>query len=327
MAVDTPFAREGINLIHAPLDGYLDMTSVRELASFLQRLKPEDSCVVHTHRYRDAFSAIMARRLARRPDVKIVTTRHVIRRGRRDLFFRNIYKQVDAHIFVSQAALDAFSRHLPPPIDRNKIHVLNNSLNLSESANNGLACDEPARGAVTALYHGPIVKGKGLETLIDAFASLRGLKLRLRICGYGNPDYLDILRRRAMAASVMDAIDWNTRTPLSLPLCSENHFGVLPSDEREGFGMGNLMMMAAGRPQITTSHGAQNEYLTHEHNALFIPPGNVEELAAAMKRLCLDKELRLQLGQQARRDFNQNLGWERFISILNQIYDNNNIKK
>ena len=181
---------------------------------------------------------------------------------------------------------------------------------------------EPERGPIFAIYQGTLVRGKGLETAIDALASLRDLKLRLRIAGQGNPDYLDELRRRAMARNVMEMIDWKISPDVPDELLAQSHFAVLPSVEREGFGLPNLRVMAAGRPQICTPSGAQSEYLSDGETALFVPPADAHALATAMRRLASDATLRAEMGAAAYARYMRDLSWQSFVPKLTEIYLN-----
>lgn len=318
VGVDAPFAEAGVKLLQAPVRGFYDVATAMTIARLLRELPADRHVVIHTHRYRDAFTALIAKKLAKRPDVRTVSTRHTVRHGRDSWIFRQLYKMVDAHIFVSQMAYDGFigPSGAKMDLDPKKIHILHNSLNLPDRP----PVPEPTHGPVIALYQGALVKGKGLETLIDAMALLKKEKIRLRISGNGNPDYLDVLRRRAMMRDVMDAIDWNLKAKPSFETCTEAHFGVVPSTEREAFSLESLRLMAAMRAQVCTLHGAQTEYLKDGETALFVKPGNANSLADAMRRLARDRELRLAMGYAAFKEFTQNLSWKTFINKLNNIY-------
>lgn len=317
VGVDAPFAEAGIEMLHAPLGGLLDLGSAMTLARKLKNA-PRDGTVIHAHRYRDAFTALAARKIAHRPDVKVVTTRHTVRRGRNTLIFRKIYSGVNAHIFVSGMAYRGFCNSIKGVIDlpEDKTYILHNSIYTEMTE----ARHEPEHGPVTALYQGALVKGKGLETLIDAMALLKGSKIRLRISGMGDPDYLDMLRRRAMQRDVMDNIDWNIKTAPSVEACSEAHFGVVPSSVQEAFSLESLRFMAAARPQIATDNGAQCEYLEDGVTAFLVRPEDAGELAEAMLRLAKNPELRIDMGMAAYKEFSEHLSWKHFINFLNKIY-------
>ncbi|MDE6297831.1 MAG: glycosyltransferase family 4 protein [Muribaculaceae bacterium] len=294
-AVDSRFAEYGIKVTHAPLRGFLDFSSILMVAKLIHSL-PKGETIIHAHRYRDAYTAMMARRLAKRRDVKIVATRHAVRKGRDSGIFRHLYSNIDAHIFVSHLAFERFCRSWEGrnlPLSDNKIYVLHNSLYIDSPLT---PLPEPEKGPVTAIYHGPIAEGKGLETLIDALMAMREVKMRLLIAGKGNPDFLDRLRKRAMIREVMATIDWNTGSDNVTDLIERAHFGVVPSVESEAFGLGNLRYMALGRPQICTRNGAPSEYLTDGESAFLVPPADSATLAETMTRLCKDPQLRRRMG-------------------------------
>lgn len=317
VGVDAPFAEAGIGLLHAPVGGFFDLASPMTLARKL-RESPRGATVVHTHRYRDAFTALLAKKIANRPDVRIVTTRHSVRRGRDTRVFRKIYSGISAHIFVSEMCYNAFRHSLKKDITLppERIHILRNSIN----AETDTPLPEPGHGPVVALYQGALVRGKGLETLIDAMSLLKGTRLRLRISGMGNPDYLDMLRRRATQRDVMENIDWNSKTASTQEACAEAHFGVVPSTDTEACSLESLRFMAAARPQVATSNGAQKEYLENGRNSLLVDPGDAASLAEAMRTLALDSTLRTRLGKEAYDDYSRHLSWHHFIDSLNKIY-------
>lgn len=319
-AIDSRFAANGIKVTHAPLRGFLDFSSILMVARFIRSL-PKGETLIHAHRYRDAYTVMMARLLAKRPDVRIAVTRHAVRKGRNSGLFRRLYANIDAHIFVSRLAYERFCSSWDGknmPLSQDKVHVLHNSLYIPDYPH---PLPEPEKGPVTAIYHGPIAEGKGLETLIDALMAMRNVKMRLVIAGTGSPDFLDRLRKRAMIREVMDTIDWNTACDDPVELIERSHFGVVPSVESEAFGLGNLRYMALGRPQICTRNGAQTEYLTDGVSALFVPPADSATLAEAMRKLASDATLRQRMGEEAFREFETRLSWRSFIAKLDKIYE------
>jgi glycosyltransferase involved in cell wall biosynthesis len=59
---------------------------------------------------------------------------------------------------------------------------------------------------------------------------------------------------------------------------------------------------ACGIPVITTPVAAITEAIDHGRNGLLVPVGDIEGLAAAIRRLIEDPDLRRRLGQEARKD-------------------------
>lgn len=316
-AVDGMFEKAGIPLFHAPLQGFYDFYSIKTLTARLKELSGR--IIIHAHGFRNVFTALMARKLSGKKDVRIVMTRHKIRRAVDTWILRFIYRNIDALVFVSRAARDRFVatwHNRLMPINSEKMYVIHNSIYISHPMYSAPTSGRP----LTAMFHGPVKPGKGLEILIDALAMLRGKRIRLRIVGSGTPDYLDKIRRRAISRGVMDMIDWHKHTDDPLPLISDCDFGVLPSVQEEAFGLANIEYMAAGRPQICSSNGAQPEYLTDGWEGILIPPSNPSFLAENITRLATDPELRNQMGKRAFETFSRRLSWPHFIRPLKEIY-------
>lgn len=316
--VDSRFERGGIPVCHAPLRQYPDYYSARKMARLFADM-PQGEGIVHVHRYNDALTCILARKLARRPDIRLVATRHKAESGRDSFLRRIIYRGIDRHLFVSEFSKEKFYERWRPgrsPLREDKTDVSYNSL-YSTAAE---PCPEPERGPVTAAYRGKLKPGKGLETLIDAFALLKKSKIRLRIMGRGEPDYVDRLRRRAQMAGVADQIDWTPNPDFTEDRMGSIHFGVLPSEEPEAFGMANLEFMACGRPQISTFSGAQRELLVDGEDSIEVPAGDARALADAILRLARDPEMRAALGRKAFERYQRHFSWPRFAERLTKHY-------
>ncbi|MCH5232294.1 MAG: glycosyltransferase family 4 protein [Muribaculaceae bacterium] len=316
-AVDDMFVSSGIPILHAPLNGMWDFRSIRLLSKKIK--ETEWPVIIHAHGFRNVFTALAARRFSGKKDTKVIVTRHKVRRGVDSWILRKIYQNVDEIVFVSRAARDRFlstwhNKILPFPTSR--IHVIHNSLNFLTSPYQKPQHQHP----VTAMFHGPLKSGKGLEYLIDAMSLLKGKRIRLKIVGSGTSDYVDKLRRRAISRGVMESIDWVKHTDNPIPLIMECDFGVLPSVDREAFGLSNVEYMAAGRPQICSSNGAQPEYITDGREGFLIPPGNAAFLAETMEKLAGNPELRENMGRLALQTFNERLSWANFISKFSIIY-------
>ena len=202
-AVDRPFIEEGIEVRHAPLRDYPDFYSARALAGILKKI-PKGEGIVHVHRYNDALTCILARKIAARRDIRLVATRHKAEVGRSSLLRSIIYRGLDFHPFVSEFSRRKFLEGWKEgkcPLPEEKTAVAFNSLFLPLDE----LLPEPQRGPIVAAYRGGLKPGKGLETLISAFALIKDTsKVRLKIVGYGHPDYVDQLRLQAQNEGVIE---------------------------------------------------------------------------------------------------------------------------
>lgn len=76
-------------------------------------------------------------------------------------------------------------------------------------------------------------------------------------------------------------------------------FGVFPSRAPEPFGIVVHEAMSRGRAVIGTTPGGHGETIVHGETGLIVPSGDVDALAAAMRRLIDDPALRDRLGAAA----------------------------
>jgi len=67
---------------------------------------------------------------------------------------------------------------------------------------------------------------------------------------------------------------------------------------KEGWGLVVLEALASGLPVVTSDLPVFREYLTHDETALLVPPGAARPLAAAMRELVCDPDLRRRLGSR-----------------------------
>lgn len=318
LAIDSQFRSAGVRLLHAPLRDYPDFFSSLTLKPILKDAPTDQPTVVHVHRYRDALTAILARKMARRPDIRIIISRHISQPAKNNWLRRFIYREIDANIFGSEFSRTTFLSAWPDsryPFDPAKLHIAYDSRNITPQF-----IPEPEKGAVTAMYHGSLRDGKGLHTILDAMYLLKDTRLRLKIVGTGDMDFIDSLRSRAITLGIMDSIDWQSSTEDPAAMISNSHFGILPSESPEAGGMANIDYMAVGRVQISTFNSAQSEYMTPGEEALMIPPGDPEQLAAAMRLLYDNKELRLKMDQAAFSTYVNSLAWPIFIKKIDRIY-------
>lgn len=333
--VDSMLAGAGIKVRHAPFSGYSDLPTAFALAQALRR--GEGRFVVHAHTYRDAFLALVARKLARRSpeQVRVVATFHRAREAKDGPLMRRIYRNVDAHIFISDLVRRRFlstwggeeAGHIPFRTDR--FHTLGASILQAPEPK-----EMPEKGPATALYIGRLSPEKGIETLIRALAPLKGKRLRLCIAGTGYADYLDSLHRLAAREGVLDLIDWKGWVADVAPLLAAARFCVVPAIWEEPFSLASLESIAAARPVVFSSNGSQTEFLAPvavddlalhpekawEADSIAVPPGDSEALSRAMMLLSADLPQARMIGENGRRRFLETLDWPHFISQLIGIY-------
>lgn len=316
-AIDSRFREYGIDLRHSPLRGFFDIYAAIQLAGDLKAERK--GTIVHVHRYRDAFAVLLARKIAGRKDIRVVSTRHKLKPGANNSLARRIYRNLDAQIFISKAVRDRFistwaDESLPFPGER--MHIITPTVNIDIPD----PSPEPEKGPKIMLCKTPLEPGTGLECLIDALPSLRGLKARLWIVGQGDADYTDSLRRRAQVRGVMDMIDWKLRVADASDIIDHCHIAVDPAIDPSPFGPPHIEYMAHQRPMVISTAVSPSEYVDDSNQALLIPPGDAAALGHALRRLIDDPQLRTSIARNARNTFLSHFAWADCAATLRDLY-------
>lgn len=185
-------------------------------------------------------------------------------------------------------------------------------------------------GETVFAYLGTVCRRKGFEELAGAF--LRGVRegRRWRLWVIGpqsreeNPNiaeeeyrHLHTLLAGMGQVSFLGRID--DRRELARLLAAADVL-VFPT-RREGFGLAPLEAMAAGTPSILTYlAGVTSDHIEDGVSGVYVPVGDCEALAAAMKRLGDDPHQLHEIRQAARHRAQRLFGWTAHIDAWEALY-------
>lgn len=173
---------------------------------------------------------------------------------------------------------------------------------------------ERPSGPLRLLFFGRILRYKGLERLIEAYALLRaeGLDVSLQITGSG--DMRDVM---AAVAALPDITVNNVWVPedkmeavftqadiIVLPYLESSQSGVIAS------------AFAAGVPAISTPIGGLPEQITHGVNGLVAADTSPEALASEIRRLALNGNLLETLRDGALKTAQQQFSWDKISADI-----------
>jgi glycosyltransferase involved in cell wall biosynthesis len=150
---------------------------------------------------------------------------------------------------------------------------------------------------LTVSRHSP---RKGLDVLIRALAQLRdrGVPFRAEVVGRGVllGAHRQLVRELGLEAHV--AVPGGVPDPL--PYLRTCEVFVLPTTAEDSGSVSVLEAMQVGAPIVASAVDGLPEDLTHDDNALLVPPSDVPALAEALTRLLGDDELRRRLSRASR---------------------------
>ena len=225
-------------------------------------------------------------------------------------------------IAVHQPHLEALCSHGNPS---QKFTVLLNVPDIKVFANQGNSQPQNHPG-LELIYHGMVAKRNGLEIAIRAISMLKDelKQLKLKIIGDGD----DILRLSELVTELglLDIVQI-IRGMMSLeklvPIINDADVGIVPIlyDEFTRYMLPTKLLeyVAMGKPVIC-SRTATIEAFFNDTMVQFVSPGNVSELAGAIRELYEHPEKRRLLSVAANQ-FTREYNWEKQKQAYYQLID------
>jgi glycosyltransferase involved in cell wall biosynthesis len=98
-------------------------------------------------------------------------------------------------------------------------------------------------------------------------------------------------------------------------------FLVMPTLCNENMPRVIVEAFACGTPVIGSNHGAVAEMIEHGRTGLLFAPGNPLDLAEQMRCAFSNPEKLVEMGRQARREYEAKYGCTRAYTVLRDIYE------
>ncbi len=164
-------------------------------------------------------------------------------------------------------------------------------------------------------------KKKGVPFLLKAVQLLKGdVDVKVKVVGIQGPD--DGYRTKLVQKlGIADRVTFTGHIGADelVRLYSSAEIAVTAS-LYEGFGLPAAEAMACGTPVVATRAGALPEIVGEHGTGVFVPPADPPALAAAIKRLLADKQLRQRMGDAARKRIEDSFSWEVAAKKTLEVY-------
>ena len=204
---------------------------------------------------------------------------------------------------------------------RSRVHVIGNPVRLPPQDQRLPAVGDKPAASSRVLFLGMICDAKGSFDLLRAFAIFRSQTPGWRLVVGGNGEVERFLEQ-AKSLGVRDDVDylgWVSGDEKNRALAAADIF-VLPS-YGEGMPVSLLEAMAYACAVIATPVGGVPDMMTPESHGLWIEPGDVAGLAAALERVAGSPELRASLGAAARQHVLAEYAAATVSEKISQAYD------
>jgi glycosyltransferase involved in cell wall biosynthesis len=311
-----PLSRKGIHPWH-------EIAAFRSILSLYRRLQPR---LVHQVTIKPVIYGGLAARISGVPAVVSAVTGLgyvFVTRGWKAVLLQTLVKRAyrwalcNPHqrvIFQNPDDLSAFADFLPAP---QMVTIKGSGVDMGEFSPRP---EEP--GPPLVVLAGRMLWDKGIGEFVAAADMLREAGVAARFALVGGTDSGN---RAAVPAEQLDAwsaagvVEWWGHRDDMPEVFRQAHIVCLPS-YREGLPKVLVEAAACARPLVATDVPGCREIVRNEQNGLLVPPRDPTALAAALRRLIEQPELRRSFGARGRQIAAQEFSLDRVIGDTLAVY-------
>jgi glycosyltransferase involved in cell wall biosynthesis len=198
----------------------------------------------------------------------------------------------------------------------NRIDVVYNGVPATRPASHVVRSDSTFR----LLFVGNLLERKGVKDLLAAIATpaIQGRDIHLTMAGGGPVDAYSAMAANLGIADRVTFTGWVSQDDARIWMTSSDAL-ILPAYD-EGLPLVILEALASRTPVICTPVGSIPEVLHHQETALFVAPGDVAGIAAAITNLIDDPTLRAELSAAGATLYDQMFTMEAFAGKIGSLY-------
>ncbi|MGB9493679.1 MAG: glycosyltransferase family 4 protein [Azonexus sp.] len=275
--------------------------NIRKFRKIVSEFKPD---IVHVNGGADMLIALWSHPLSR--PYALVRTHHAIRNIPRDVYHRLIYdKYVSSNIYVSKTAMElSVENSLSPQsatiiengVDLMHFRPITRDMVLAKK----YGIDEDTLCFGSCAGTGPY---KRVDTIIDAALHIKETvngKHKFKIMVLGNTSQGIALQNLAKQKGLTEFVYCGFHRDVTRYV-SLFDVGFILSDSVETISFAAREMLAMGKPLISSSFSGLKENVHDGVNGILVKPGDINELASAMKYfLDIDKSILAKFSFNAR---------------------------
>lgn len=276
--------------------------------------------IVHVHLFPASIYAALATIFQRNP-LFVFTEHSESNRRRVHRLLRPIeawqYNRFDLILAVSKSVKDELMHWQPRIAER--ITIAENAIPVDKIPAYRKGASRPEDKEIDILYIGRLIQAKGVDVLLQSIFKAQGCIDRpIRTCILGDGPQRRMLEQMASNLGLgnvsflgfqKDVFYWMAKAKVM----------VLPS-RWEGLPIALLEAMAFGIPVICTTVGGIADVIEQDDSGILIPPGNTNELSAAICRILEDGDLRDRLATRARVTVNERFDVKKLVKQILDLY-------
>lgn len=235
---------------------------------------------------------------------------HALRKVGESLWGRLVRHQTSAVVALDPGAQERVLRHGFP---RERVSLVPPGVDLSifrPGLASGLVLRHHIRGRVL-LYLGWIGPGRGLDTLIRAFAETVGQRNDWSMVLAGDGPERPALRALVDRLGIGSCVHWvgTPRVEEVAGLMGSSTLFAVPGQDDSVRGQHIPKAMACGLPVLCSDKPILRFLVEHEGSGLIVPGGEFEAWTAALRRAAMSPETRRRWGRRGREIAEERLAW------------------
>lgn len=168
------------------------------------------------------------------------------------------------------------------------------------------------------VFFGRLSVEKGLRTLLNAWKDLNDIPLKIVGDGILREEIENTIK--SMNNQNIEFLGFRPHEEC-LEILKHAKFMVMPSEWYEGFPMTIREAFASGKPVIASRMGAMAEIITDGKTGLLFETGNPNDLAEKVRWLYKHENRIIDMGKNARSEFEEKFTAEKNYEILMKIYE------
>ncbi|BBM86907.1 glycosyl transferase [Candidatus Uabimicrobium amorphum] len=178
--------------------------------------------------------------------------------------------------------------------------------------------NEFAREEKTLLFAGQLLRGKGLDTLLEAL-SIAKTGPQLWVAGEGHQK--DMFMELCTKFELHDRVRFLGKKSSLDEYYQKCSCVIVPSRTPETFALIGPEAMRYQTPVIACDVGGIRDWLQHEKTGLLVPANHPKKLAAAIDQIIENKEMRIQMGAHAQQSYYDKFTPEKHIAELSAFFE------
>jgi glycosyltransferase involved in cell wall biosynthesis len=241
------------------------------------------------------------------------------------LISRILLPFIGSFISVSAVSRERFCGNFN--IAREKVKVVHNGIPQHKSPNPeanerlkavlGIGRGDFVIGTVSRL-----VRGKGIEVLIDAFWEISRKKKDIKLLIVGDGNQRQKLQDRAKSAGIESCVIFAGQKDDVFQLLNLMGIFVMPSlSEAMPFAL--IEAMSEGKAVVATDVGGVRELVENSEIGILVEPGDPGKVGAALELLMVDKGKMTRMGQNAKKQAENKFSLPIMINRTEEILDEN----